>query len=166
MQTFDADYIDKLNSTYQGGKFLKAVVVTENVSPLVQKYWVDHEKEIEFEGHTWTPLHMRWDNIKTSQSMPIEGATISVSNLGNQAIRYIKTVDISGNEVVLKLLHLDLLSTLTNYWTRRFKILSIRADVHAATFTCGRTLGRNRLPRNVYLKDRYPGLSSDVARIF
>lgn len=164
MQDFDGDYISRLNSTYKAGKFLKAVQVTE--SPEVVKYWVDHEKPITFEGHVWESLPMRWDGIKTSQSMPIEGATISISNLGNQAVRYIKTVDISGSEIILKLLHLDLLSTLTHYWTRRYKILSIRADVHAATFTCGRVLGRNKLPRNLYLKDRYRGLSDDIARIF
>lgn len=129
------------------------------------KYWVDHEESIVFAGNTYQPLHMVWANIKTSQGMPTEGATVSVSNLGNHAIRYLKDIDISGNEVVIQLLHLDLLSTLTNYWRRRYKVLSVSADQTLATFTVGRELGRNKLPRKVFLRSEWPALSSDVPRI-
>jgi hypothetical protein len=165
MFAFDDDYIDRLNRTREAGKFLKAVTLTESISPLVKKYYVDHEETIVFGGNTYERLHMQWQSLKTSAN-PAEGATVSVSNIGGEVIKYLKEFDITGNEVVLELLHLDLLSTLTNYWKRRYKILAARYDVLTATFDVGRQLGRNRLPRGVILKDRYPGINSDVPRIF
>lgn len=166
MIIFDDDYVARLNANYSGGKFIKAVILTEDTVGPVLKYWVDLETTIDFDGHTYEPLHMRFDNIKTSQGMPTEGANISVSNLGNQAIRYVKNLDISGNPVTVQILHLDLLSTLTNYWQRRYKVLGVQADRQTATFSVGRQLGRNRLPRKVFLRSIFPGLTSDVPRIF
>lgn len=166
MIEFGNDYIDRLNRTYKGGKWLKAVILTENPEGPVLKYKVDHEESIVFQGNTYEPLHMRWDNIKTSHGMPTEGATISVSNITSEATNYVKQVDISGNQIIIQLLHLDLLSTLTSYWQRKYKVLGVQADVRVATFTVGRQLGRNRLPRKVFLRDQFKGLTSDVPRIF
>src|SRR5688572_5033487 len=101
MQNFDGDYIDRLNRTYRGGKFIKAVVVTESLSPLVKKYWADHETPIQFAGQSYEPLHMLWEGIKTSQSMLTAGASVAVSNLGNHAIQYIKEIDITGAPILL-----------------------------------------------------------------
>src|SRR5215831_10056722 len=104
MLNLGPDYIQKFNAQYQGGKFIKAVILTEDPSVPTLTYWADNEEAITYQGHTYTPLRMRWDNIKTSQSMTIEGATIAVSNLGGQAVKYIKDLDITGNGVALQLL--------------------------------------------------------------
>lgn len=165
MNDFDSDYIDRLNRSYESGKFLKAAVLTETVSPLIKKYWVDHEVAIDFGGNTYEPLSMRWNNIKTSQAMPIEGAEIALSNISGAVTQYAKTFDVTGNEVILQLLHLDLLTNLTRYWKRKAKVLGVRMDRQAAIITVGRNLGRNKLPRRVILNDEYPGISADVARI-
>lgn len=131
----------------------------------LNRYWVDHEESIVFNGNTYQPLHMKWENIKTSQGMPTEGANVSVSNLGNQVVRYLKDLDISGNTVILQLLNIDLLSIVTGFWRRQFTILSVSADQSLAVFSVGRSLGRNKLPRKVYLRSEWKGLTSDVARI-
>ena len=130
------------------------------------RYWADHESAIDFKGNTYQPLHMVWQNIKTTQSMPTEGASISVGNLGNIAVRYVKAYDVTGNTVIIQLLHLDLLSNLTNYWQRRYKVLGVQADQMLATFTVGRQLGKNKLPRRVFTRKLFRGISSDVPRIF
>src|SRR4030095_16747064 len=162
---YQLDYVDLLNRQYGAGKFIKAVVLTEGLSPLVVKYFADHEDSITFQGHAYTPLHMLWDQIKTNAGMSMEGADVAGSNLANIAVRYLKEIDIAGNPVTLQLLHLDMLSVLTNYWTRYFKVLGVRADDHAAIFSVGRYLGRNRLPRNVLTVENAPGLNSDIPRI-
>lgn len=166
MLNLGADYVDKLNSQYQGGKFIKAVIVTEDPVGPVLKYWADHEEPITFQGNTYTPLHMVWNNIKTSQSMPIEGSQITVSNLGGQAVKYLKELDISGNTVRLQLLHLDLLNSTTVYWQRIGKIIAAQADINVVTFTVGRQLGKNYLPRKVFLQSEFPGLISEQPKIF
>lgn len=166
MLDLDPDFVEKLNLNYEGGKFIKTVILTETVSPLVQKFWVDHDYEISFNGNTYERLKMRWDGIKTSRLMPVEGATVTTSNLGNAAIKYVKQLDITGNEVLLQILHLDLLTNLTGHWLRKFKVQGVQADISVATFTVSRAFGHNKLPRKVFLKSEFKGLSSDVPRIF
>jgi hypothetical protein len=148
---FGTDFLDNLNRTSGRGKLIKAVQVTE--SPGTIKYWADHEDSFVFEGHTYVPLAMFWQGIKNSVGMPAEGATVGLSNIGNKVIKYVKDVDITGNPVVLQLLPFDLLlmssAPLTSYWKRRFNLLSVKADVNAAVFSCGRDLGKNRLPRRL-----------------
>ncbi len=165
MLNLNPDIVEKLNLNYEGGRFLKTVILTESYGPTVNRYWVDHEEEITFDGNLYSRLRMRWEGIKTSQGMPTEGATVSVSNIGNQAIRYVKIEDITGNDVVLQILHLDLLANLTGNWTRKYRVLGVQADINVAAFTCGRQLGQNKLPRKIFEKSTFRGVSSDVARI-
>lgn len=165
MIDFNADYIARLNAQYQKGKFLKACIVTESISPLVKRYFVHHEDPITFEGQNYVPLAMYWDSVKTSMSMPTEGMNVALSNIGNQVVRYLKEIDITGNEVVLQLIHLDLLSTLTSYWRRKAQVRAVRADLNAAVFVLGRQLGQNQLPRRVMLAEEFPGISSEFPTI-
>jgi|SRR5215471_1951814 len=166
MLNLGPDYVDKLNAQYQGGKFIKAIILTEDPVGPVLKYWADNEEAITFQGQTYTPLRMRWENIKTSQSMAIDGCSITVSNLAGQAVKYLKEIDVSSNPVKIQLLHLDLLSSFSVYWQRVGKVLSAQADMNVVTFSVGRQLSRNYLPRKVFLQTEFPGLTSQVPKIF
>lgn len=166
LSQFTSDYVDKLNAQYSGGRFIKAVELIEDYTGPVVKYFADHETAITFNGQTYQPLRMHWENIKTSNMMPIDGATVTVSNLGNLAVEYLKRTDITDNEVTLRLLHEDLLNQLTGHWSRKAFILAVTGDVSIVTFTVGRRLGRNVLPRKVFTAVEFPGLPSEVARIF
>ena len=132
----------------------------------VLQYFVDHSESILFNGNTYLPLRMGWDNLKTSQSMPIDGATITVSNLGGLVGQYLKAIDITDNEVVLRLLHLDLLSQTTGHWQRRGFILAVSGDASQVTFTVGRRLGRSVMPRKVFTSDVFKGLTAEISKIF
>lgn len=166
MFIFDDAYIEKLNKRYGKGNFLKAIVFTESTSPLVKKYWVDHQQEITFQGNVYERLHMKWQNIKASSGMDLEGANISVSNLARKAEDYVETIDIKGNEVIIQLLHLSLLNTLTSFYQRLFRVMAVSADVMNITFTVGRDLGRgHQLPPEVMLKEDYPGLIDNPLRL-
>ena len=165
------EYLEKLNSQYRGGMFLRAVdlVGADPDGNTLLQYFVDHSEPITFNGNTYVPLRMSWDNLKTSQSMPMDGCTVTVSNVGPVGIlmtNYLKTIDITDNEVTLRLLHLDLLSQTTGHWQRRGFILAVQGDASAVTFTVGRRLGRSVLPRKVFLANEWPGLTAEVARIF
>lgn len=166
MFIYDDAYITRLNALYGKGQFLKAIVFTESTDPLVKKYWVDHDAEITFQGNVYERLHMRWQNIKTSSGMDLEGANISVSNLARKAEDYVETIDVKGNEVVIQLLHLSLLDTLTSFFQRLFRVMAVRADAVTITFTVGRDLGRgHQLPPEVMLKEDYPGLIDNPLRL-
>jgi len=166
MLIFDDAYLSKLTGRYGKGTFLKAIVFTESTSPLVKKYWVDHQQEIVFQGNTYERLHMKWGNIKASSGMDLEGATISVSNLARKAEDYVETIDIKGNEILLQFLHLSLLNTLTRFYERLFRVMAVHADAMTITFTVGRDLGRgHQLPPEVMLKEDYPGLIDNPLKL-
>lgn len=168
MFAFDDEYIDRLNRRYSKGQFLKAVIFTEDPTqnPQVKKYWVDHDQQITFQGNVYERLHMKWSGIKTSTGMDLEGANISVSNLARKAEDYVETIDVKGNEVVIQILHLDLLATLTNFYERLYRVMAVRADAQVITFTVGRDLGRgHQLPPEVMLKEDYPGLIDNPLRL-
>jgi len=161
---FENDFIDRLNRTSGKGKVIKAAILTETLSPLVKKYWADHEEPITFQGNTYQPLHMFWENVKTGVGMTSEGANIGLSNLGNQVVKYLKEIDPTGNQVVLQMFNLDLIATMTRPWQRLFKVLAVRADTNAAVFILGRDFGRNKITRGVLTADEAPGLNSSVPR--
>ena len=96
--------------------------------------------------------------------MPIDGATITVSNLGGLVGQYLKAIDITDNEVVLRLLHLDLLSQTTGHWQRRGFILAVSGDASQVTFTVGRRLGRSVMPRKVFTSDVFKGLTAEISK--
>ena len=169
MLLLSSEFIQRLNAQYQGGLFVKVVELVEDpdAGPLI-RYFVDHTEPITWNGNTYNPLHMAWDNIKTSAGMPIDAATISISNIeyGGVPAQYIKTIDVTDNEVTLRILHLDLLNEITGHWVRTGTVLAVSGDVSVITFTVGRRLGRNVLPRKIFLQRDWPGLSSEIPRIF
>jgi len=165
MLILDDAYIRKLTANYEGGRFIKTVELVENPVGPVISYWAENPEPITWNGHTFQPILMTWTNLKTSQGMSIEAATVAVSNLAGLAGKYVKQIDVTGNEVTLRLLHADLLNQLTGHWERRAKAMAIKADQSMVIFTVGRWLGRGVLPRKIYTQAEFPGLSPEVPRI-
>jgi hypothetical protein len=159
------DWVAELNKTRSdGSKFIKVAELTEE--PGVVKYWCDHEESFVYNGNTYTPLPMRWENFKTSQSMTIEGWTVSVTNLSGEAKRYLKRFDPSGCPVWLRLLHTRLMASTTTHWKRYGKVLKAAGNNTSVTFTIARELGRNMQPNEVYLQSEWPSLTSEIPKIF
>lgn len=158
------DWVDALNSALSDGtKFIKTVELTE--SPGNISYWADHEEAITYNGNTYTPLGMRWDDLKKSQGMGIEPFKISVSNLTGAAVRYIKQVDVTSNPVWIRLLHTKLLNSATVHWKHYGKVRAVQANVTTVTFTIGRDLGRNMQPNELFLAAEFPSLTSETPKI-
>jgi hypothetical protein len=166
VKTFSNSYIDRLNRVSGGGRFLKAVIVTESVSPPIKKYYVDNEREIVFEGNTFTPLSMNWSGFETSSSMSLAKMTVTVPNLGGEVIAYIEEIDILENDVEFLILHIDLLNEVNAVDRTILQIQTIEADDNIAAFTVGINLGlSDLLPREVIMKSEFPGLVDDVLRL-
>lgn len=165
MYALGQDWVDALNSQLSDGtKFIKTVDLEETQG--VFKYWADHEEAITFNGHTYNPLNMFWADIKKSQSMAINPFTIAVSNLTNEAVRYIKQVDVSGCPVWIRLLHTKLLTSATVHWKHFGKIKAIQANITTVQFSIGRDLGRNMQPAEVFLQSEFASLTSEIPKIF
>jgi len=109
---------------------------------------------------------MTWSDIKKSQSMSVEPFVIAVSNLTNEAVRYIKQIDITGSPVWIRLLHTKLLNSATVHWKHFGKVKAIQASVTTVQFSIGRDLGRNLQPAEVFLQSEFPSLTSEIPKIF
>jgi hypothetical protein len=165
MLILDDAYIRKLTANYEGGRFIKTVELVENPVGPVISYWANNPEPVIWNSRTFSPIMMMWDNMKTSQGMSIEAATISVSNLAGLAGKYVKQIDVTGGTITLRLLHANLLNQITGHWERMAKVLAIKADQSMVIFTVGRWLGRGVLPRKIYTQAEFPGLSPEVPRI-
>lgn len=165
MLIFDDAYIRNLTAHYEGGRLIKTVELVENPVGPVISYWAENPEPITWNGNTFQPIMMTWTNLKTSQGMNIEAAAVSVSNLAGLAGKYVKQLDVSGNEITLRLLNDKLLNQVTGHWERRAKLLAVKADQSMVIFTIGRSIGRGVLPRKIYTSDIFPALSPEVPRI-
>ena len=167
VKSFTNAYIERLNETSgAGGRFLKAVIVTESVSPLVKRYFVDDENQITFDGNTFTPLNMIWSGFEVSSGMNLATMTVTVNNLGGEVIEYIEKFDILENDAELLVLHTDLLTDVNSVDRLLLQIQQIQADDNAAAFTLGLNLGlTDLLPRRVFTKAEFPGLIDDISRL-
>lgn len=164
MLILDEAYIAKINARMGGGRILKAAILTETKTPLVKRYFVDNEEPITFGGNIYQPLHMVWSGMKANAGMQLDGMAVTVSNLGGLVESYAYRLDISGNDVELQILHEDLLSTLVNFKSLRFKVLTVSAEDAAVTFQIGRTWGFDDRCA-VMLKSEFPSLLDDVGRV-
>lgn len=165
MKTFSSAYIAKINAENTGGVLLKAVAVTESTNPLVIKRFIDHDQALVIDGDTYNPLPMRWDGFEMSGTMNLPGMKISTFNLGQQVSDYVESIDILENDVVLKLVHIDLLGDVQAKDEMAFQIKMIEGDDLFITFELGINLGLNDLlPRGVITKDEFPGIVDDVIR--
>lgn len=170
VKAFSSAYIQALNEQYQSGRFLKAVILTEDPSISTKKYYVDNETSITFQSNTYSPLEMSWSGYTVSAAMPLPTMTVNISNIGGEVIDYLETLDIIGNDVVLQILHIDRSGVVEDVTTAKdevaLQVQSIVGDDMVASFTLGLNLGLNdMLPRGVMTKAKYPGMIDDVIRL-
>jgi hypothetical protein len=162
---FSNAYIAKINAESEGGVLLKTVIVTEDPNGPVLKYYVDHDEAIVIDGNTYQPLPMRWDGYEMSGSMSMPTMKISTHNLGEQVSDYVEELDILDNDVVVQLVHLDLLGDLQARDSMTLQIQTIESDDLFITFNLGLNLGfSDLLPRGVITKEEFPGVVDDTIR--
>ena len=165
VKNFTEGFITRLNKEQAGGKFLKAIIVTESVSPLTLKYFVDNESSIVFNGNTYEPLSMSWQDFEVSREMNLPSMKITTPNIGGEVVDYVESIDILEHDVVLQLLHYDLLSDVNAKDELLLQIQAVEGDDMVAQFTLGLNLGfQDTLPRKVVLKTEYPGLTETYVR--
>lgn len=159
---FSSGFIDRLNRTYNAGVWLRAAAVTHAEG---SDYWVHYGEPLVFQGHTYQPLPMEWDGVEASSTMQLPGVRVSVSNVQGKAEEYVDTVNLLGKDVVLQILHLDLLGTATDVESIRLQVQSIAITTSTLTLTCGLNLGLNDLvPKYVITKSEFPGNTDDIRR--
>jgi len=163
MRTIDSDFLAKLNSKHSGGVFVHAVRFTESTGPLVERFFVSHDRSIIFDGNTYDPLPMTFSGMDSSGSMKLPVIRIAIPNVNNIVIDYIEDLDILENDVTIMLLHLDLLGNVNAKDKSLFQLQVIESDDVTAVFSIGMNIGLDdAVPKEVMLKEEFPGILDTV----
>jgi hypothetical protein len=174
-KTFSDAYIAAINARDCGGKLLKAIILTETISPLVKRFFVDHDSDIVYDGATYKPLAMSWQGLEISRQMSLPTMKITVPNMGHAievapgAFRsvadYVHSIDVLEHDVTVRTLHLGLLGDLQAKDDFTFQLQMIDATAMAAVFTVGLNLGlKDTLPRNIMTRAEFPGIQDTIQR--
>lgn len=175
-KTFTEAFITRLNAKHSGGTFVKALILTESNTGPVKRYFVDHPRDVVFAGNTYKPLPMSWTGMDASRRLDLPAVRVTVPNFGAQievtagvfrgAVDYVETIDCLENDVVLQILHLDLLADTSAKDEFLFTLQSVDSDDRAAVFTLGLSLGlKDLLPREIMTKEEFPGIPDTVERM-
>lgn len=164
-RSFTEAFIEKLNAKTAGGKFIKTAILTVTTSPLVQRFFADHDAEVVFNGITYERIGMAWGDYEVSRRMPFPTTSVTVPNLGGEVIAYVETTPLLDHDIVLQLVHQDLLGDVTAKDERKFIINSIAANDLASTFNCGLNMGlQDRFPRERILRSEFPAIPETISK--
>ena len=163
MKLFSDDYIARLNAQHSGGVFVKAAVLT--VAPGDLRYYADTQHTIVFDGQTYQPLAMAWGNMGQSGQMALPNVQVTVPNVTGIVGAFLETTSLLGNDVILHLLHLDLLGIVTDADNTRLQIMMVEWDRERAIFTLGLNVAlTDNLPRAVITRAEFPGVPDAMRR--
>lgn len=170
MKSFSSSQIEDLNAKSSNGKFVETIIFTRNQNnPSIKDYFIRYGRSISFQGNLYQPLDFAWIGIKTTAAMELPGNQILVSNLGGKVIDYLEdpSINISSNDVVLQVLHIDKFGKITLVDELLFQVETIIADYHkSATFNLGVNYSLNDIiPRQSIETQEYPGIRQDVVRV-
>lgn len=165
MKLFSDTAIALLNSLYgssQGAWVKAADVVIDDTTTL---YFVDNLDAITFNGHTYTPLPMGWKGIGQNASMALPSIQITVPNVTGQIDAFMDGAELAGNDVILWILHLDLLGTVSDADKVNLHIALIEWNWQSAVFTLSINLGlSDQLPKHVMSRTDFPGIPDSYRR--
>lgn len=175
-KTFTEAFITRLNAKHSGGVFVKALILTENNTGPVKRYFVDHDRDVVFAGNTYKPLPMAWGGMQAARQLTLPSVTVTVPNFGAEIevepgvfrgiVDYVETIDCLENDVRLQVLHLDLLGDTTSKDEFLFQLQMIDSTDIGAVFTLGLNLGLQEMwPREIMTKEEFPGIPDTVARL-
>jgi hypothetical protein len=166
MKQFSDEWIAELNRTTKGtGMFVKAVIVFVELDGSDNRYFVDAQREVVFQGNTYAPLWMRWEGLEVSTQLQLPTVRVTVPNLGGEVIDYLEEVDLLGHLVVLRIFYLDLMERLEDFDDVTLQIIAIEGDLQAVTFTLGMDVSlREALPRHVITRTEFPAVPDNIRR--
>ena len=158
-----ASFIDLLNRETQSGVFFKAVALTVAVGDV--RYYADTDANITFNGNVYTAIPMIWEGQEQNAQMELPAVKVTVSNITGIPGTFLETSNLLGNTVVLRLLHLDLLATVTDVDSATMQIMLVEWTQERATFTLGINLGlQQQIPAHIITRAEFPGVPDAFRR--
>lgn len=163
MKTFSNNWIARLNAQHSGGVFIKAAILVVDGS--TTKYYADVHDAITFDGNQYSPLPMVWEGEAQAASMELPSVRVTVPNVDGAVGAFVETTNVLGNDVTLQILHLDLLSVVTDVDKVTLQVMLIEWNGEMATFTLGINLALDQqLPKHVITRSEFPGVPDQFRR--
>jgi len=163
MKFFEDSWLEKLNAQHSGGVFVKAAVLV--VDPMTTLRFADTQHGITFAGDDYQPLPMQWQGQEQSSEQKLPSVRVTVPNANGVVGAYLETVDLSGNDCTLQILHLDLLDDVTAVDQVALQVMACDWNETAATLTLGINLALSeQLPRHVVTRAQFPGVPDSLRR--
>ena len=163
MKEFDETWLTRLNATHSGGVFCKAAILV--VDPMTTLRFADTQHGITFAGDDYQPLPMQWQGQEQSSEQKLPSVRVTVPNANGVVGAYLETVDLSGNDCTLQILHLDLLDDVSAVDQVVLQCMSVDWNEMAATLTLGINLALSeQLPRHVVTRAQFPGVPDSLRR--
>jgi len=162
---FSDAWIARLNAQHGGGRFFRAAIV-ELIVGSDTRYVADVTDPFTFNSQLYTPLPFRVEGLELTSQRELPRISISVSNITGAISEVLEASSPIGNDIILQLLHEDLLGTVTDVDQIALNILQVTwRPGEIARFQCGLNLGlTDQLPRHVFTRAEYPGIPDTFRR--
>lgn len=163
MKIFSDDWLSRLNAKHSGGVFVKAAILS--ITDVLTGYYADTQRAITFDGNAYSPMPMSWQGTEQNSGMQLPSVQVVIPTIDGQVGTFLENNDLRGRDVTLQLLHLDLLSMVTDVDKVRLQVMMVEWDWQVATFTLSLNLGlQEQLPRHVITKAEFPGVPDSYRR--
>jgi len=163
VKTFTNDWLVRLNATHSGGVFFLAVELHVDTGDV--RYYANTQRAIVFDGNTYQPVFLAISGLGQTSQQTLPAVQLTTTNVTGQLGQFLETTDVLGRDVILRILHLDLLNTVTNQDSIQLQILAAEWDEERATFALGLNIGlQELLPRHIITADFAPGVPEGLRR--
>lgn len=163
MKTFTADWLARLNAQQGGGVFFFAVDLTVDVGDV--RYYADAQHAVSFDGNTYAPLPLLVEGLGQTSQQSLPAIRVTTSNVTGDVGAFLETTDLLGHDLVVRLLHMDLLGSTSNQDQAVLQIVSCDWDDQQATITAGLNIGlQDILPRGLISAAEFPGMPEGLRR--
>lgn len=163
MKIFTTEWLARLNAQQGGGVFFFAIDLTVGVSDV--RYYADAQQTIVFNGHDYTPLPLLVEGVGQTAEQSLPGIRVTTSNVTGVVGAFLETTDLLGNDLIVRLLHMDLLGSTSNQDQGVLQIVACEWDDEQATLTAGLNIGlQDILPRGIISAAEFPGMPEGLRR--
>lgn len=163
MKSFSSSWIEHLNSTSDQGVFVKIAQVT---LPTTTLYLADTQAPLTFNGQVYQPRAMTWEGWEQTSQQSLPTIQVTVTDIDGVVGDFLERTNVLGLDVVLGIVHEDLLGTVTDVESVRLSIMAVDWQPGvSSTFHVGLDLALSELlPKGIITASEFPGVPESLRR--
>lgn len=162
MKTFPEDFITRINALYDGGKLVLLIEI--DLDSTTTRYYCNHHEAIVFNSITYDPLPMKIDEYGSNTRGELPSVSVTISNIGNEALEILETYDVLEKTVVMRVVNLETLSDITAQDSTELMLIAVSTTNNGvATFILGLPIATDEeVPREIFTSQDFPGIPQET----